>query len=182
LVATHQVFPSDLSFGPVLAEPEIGSISYRDKFKSKFDSLPDGALVKQAGAGNMLIPSYLLDSKLVSFDSFFNESGSEDTDLCFRLRKKGFKIRYSKGAEIFELQGRERVSAQYMKSRELKDVCNYSLVIRRNCGIFAISWRILTLSLRVLWFSALSLHSKNHKFQRTLFLKSLQALVRGRLD
>jgi glycosyltransferase involved in cell wall biosynthesis len=179
LVASHLHFPRDVIFGPVLAEQLGGFDSYRDKFKSKFDSLPDGALVKQAGAGNMLLPSYLLNLGVVEFDPFFNESGSEDTDLCFRLRKIGVGIRYSKSAKIFEVQAKERVTAQYMNARALKDISNYSLVVRRNSGAIGISWRLLTLSIRVIYFSVMSRHGDRNKFLRMAYFNSLQALLRG---
>jgi succinoglycan biosynthesis protein ExoM len=179
LVISNRNFPADVICGPVLAESTVETISYRDKFKSKFDLLRDGAIVKQAGAGNMLIPSHLLKNKLVQFDTFFNESGSEDTDLCFKLRKKGVKIRYSKNAKIFELQNRERMTTEYIHFRELKDICNYSLVIRRNYGVIGISWRFLTLSIRVLWYATPSFHRYKHNFYRTVYFKSLQTLIRG---
>lgn len=181
LVTSHRSFPADVIFGPVLPEPMVETISYRDKFKSQFESLHDGATAKQAGAGNMLIPSYLLDNELVRFDPFFNESGSEDTDLCFKLRKKGVKIRYSKNAQIFELQNRERLTPEYINFRKLKDICNYSLVIRRNYGVIGISWRLFTLSVRILYYSVLSLSSDKHIFKRTAYFKSLQTLIRGHL-
>jgi GT2 family glycosyltransferase len=182
LIASHRNFPRDVIFGPVFAEHSNGVNSYRDKFKRKFDTLADGTPVKQAGAGNMLIPSSLLNLGVVKFDPFFNESGSEDTDLCFRLRKLGVKIRFSKSAQIFEVQGAERATLQYMNSRALKDISNFSLVVRRNSSWSGIFWRILTLSLRVAYFSVLSHRSDRNKFLRVAYFRSLQALLRGRLS
>ena len=179
LVKSHRSFPADVIFGPIVSESTVEKISYRDKFKSKFDSLHDGALVKQAAAGNLLIPSYLLNNRLARFDSFFNESGSEDTDLCFKLRKKGVKIRYSKNAQIFEVQTKERMTTEYINLRELKEICNYSLVIRRNYGLIGISWRFLTLSVRVLWYAITSFHRDKNNYYRIVYLKSLQTLIRG---
>jgi hypothetical protein len=179
LLSSHRNFPDDLIFGPVLAELSAEPVSYRGKFKHKFDSLQDGALVKQAGAGNLLIPSNLLTKKLVRFDPFFNKSGSEDTDLCFRLRKLGVNIRFSKNAQIFEVQDSERSTVEYLNSRTLRDVCNYSLVVRRNCGASGISRRFITLGLRLLWHSLRSIRSGQDRFLRTVYLRSLQFLIRG---
>ena len=182
LVKSSRNFPADVIFGPIFSEPKDDIPSYRDKFKDKFDLLRDGAIAKQADTGNMLIPSHLLKDKLVRFDTFFNGSGSEDTDLCFKLRKKGVKIRYSKNAQIFELQNGERMTTEYINFRELNEICNYSLVIRRNYGIIGISWRFLTLSIRVLWYATPAFHRDKHNFYRTVYFKSLQTLIRGHLS
>ena len=179
---SHERYPYDVIFGPVFSESDSDPNSYRTKFKNKYASMGDGETVRQAGAGNMLIPSLLLSTGQVFFDPFFNESGSEDTDLCFRLRKNGVRVRFSKNAAINEIQGEERSDPEYLNFRQLKDVCNYSLVIRRNSGPLGISWRFLTLTFRVVLFSVLTLGDEKFRFQQTIYLKSLRALLRGRLN
>jgi GT2 family glycosyltransferase len=177
---SHESYPHDVIFGPVYSESESNLDSYRARFKERYESLVDGALVKQAGAGNMLIPSNLLAKENIFFDPFFNESGSEDTDLCFRLRKNGIRIRFSMNAVISEVEEEERRDPQYLSFRQLKDVCNYSVVIRRNSGLLGILWRFSTLASRVVLFSVLCSRDEKFRFQRTMYIKSLRALLRGR--
>ena len=178
---SHYQFPRDVIFGPVYSDSDSNLGFYRDNFRSKYESMPDGSLVKQAGAGNMLLPSYLLDASRVTFDPFFNLSGSEDTDLCFRLRKQGVGIRYSKNAEIRELQAPERRDPKYLNERRLRDICNYSVVIRRNSAFSGIVWRLITLTLRLAFYSILALFKSKHRFERRLYLKSTQALLSGKV-
>jgi len=181
IVDSHRRFPNDVIFGPVLSASEPNSGFYRENFRRKYESMPDGALVKQAGAGNMLIPAYLIDADRVAFDLFFNLSGSEDTDLCFRLRKQGVGIRFSKNAIITEVQGEERRDPQYLRARRLKDFSNYSVVVRRNSSFYRIAWRLVTLSLRVAFYSIGSLFKSNLKFERRVYLRSTRALLDGKL-
>ena len=181
IVNSHRRFPSDVIFGPVYSESSPFSGFYRDAFRGKYDSMPDGVLVKQAGAGNMLIPSYLLSASRVVFDPFFNLSGSEDTDLCFRLRKQGVGIRYSKNAIITEIQASERIDLKYLNARRLRDVCNYSVVIRRNCGIYGIIRRFATLIFRLAFYSIMAIVNPELKFEKKLYLKSTQALFSGQV-
>jgi glycosyltransferase involved in cell wall biosynthesis len=181
IIDSHRQFPCDVIFGPVYADSEFNSGFYRDKFKSKYESMPDGALVKQAGAGNMLIPSYLLNASRVAFDPFFNLSGSEDTDLCFRLRKQGVGVRYSKNAVLREIQAPERRDPNYLNSRRLKDTCNYSVVIRRNSNFIGMLWRFTTLTLRLTFYSLATVVNSKHSFEKIVYLKSTQALLNGKV-
>ena len=181
LVDSHRRFPRDVIFGPGFSDSDSNSGSYREIFRSKFESMPDGALVKQAGSGNMLIPSYLLDTSQVSFDPLFNLSGSEDTDLCFRLRKKGVCIRYSKNAVITEVQSLERRDPQYLNARRLRDICNYSVIIRRNSSFSKKLWRLLTLTSRVVYYSIAAPFNPKLSFERKVYFKSAQALLNGKV-
>ena len=181
IIDSHRQFPRDVIFGPVYADSEFNSGFYRDKFKSKYESMPDGALVKQAGAGNMLIPSYLLNARRVAFDPFFNLSGSEDTDLCFRLRKQGVGIRYSKNAAIREIQAPERRDPNYLNARRLRDTCNYSVVIRRNSNFSGIFWRFVTLTLRLTFYTFVAMFNSKQRFERRLYLKGTNALLNGKV-
>jgi len=168
-------------FGPVFSESDSSSGFYREKFKSKYESMPDASLVKQAGAGNMLIPSYLFEENRVAFDPFFNLSGSEDTDLCFKLRKQGVNIRYGKNAIITEIQTPERRDPKYLNARRLRDTCNYSVVIRRNSGLYGIVWRFSTLTLRLAFYSVVSIFNPELRFEQRVYLKSTQALLSGKV-
>jgi glycosyltransferase involved in cell wall biosynthesis len=181
MVASHRKFPADVIFGPVFPDSDSNSGYYRENFRGKYESMPDGALVKQAGAGNMLIPSYLFEENRVAFDPYFNLSGSEDTDLCFKLRKQGVKIRYAKKAIIKEIQSPERCDLKYLKARRLRDTCNYSVVIRRNSSLFGIVWRFATLTLRLAFYSVVSIFSPGLRFEQRVYLKSTQALLTGKV-
>jgi len=145
IASTHEKYPTDIIVGPVYSSQKSSVHSYRNKFEKFFKNLPDEAVVSQAGAGNMLIPSNLIQTGKVYFDPVFNLSGSEDTDFCFRMRKQGRFIRYSKNAEIYEVQAPNRADVEYLEFRYIRDVSNYSVVIRRNCGVIAISYRFFTL-------------------------------------
>ena len=182
IIDSHRRFPCDVIFGPVFSNSDPGSGYYREKFKSKYESMSDGVLVKQAGAGNMLIPSYLLDENRVAFDPIFNLSGSEDTDLCFRLRKQGVGIRYSKQAVIKEVQTPQRRDAQYLNARRLRDICNYSVVIRRNSTSNQIVWRFLTLTSRIFIYSLGAIFNPELRFEREIYLKSAKSLITGRVS
>ena len=181
MVDSHRKFPCDVIFGPVFSDSDSSSGFYRENFRGKYESMLDGSLVKQAGAGNMLIPSYLLELSRVAFDPFFNLSGSEDTDLCFRLRKQGVGIRYAKNAIITEIQTPERGDPKYLNARRLKDTCNYSVVIRRNSSIYGIVWRFATLTLRLAFYSVVSIFNPELRFEQRVYLKSTQALLSGKV-
>ena len=181
IVDSHRKYPRDVIFGPVFSESDSSSGFYRENFKSKYESMPDASLVKQAGAGNMLIPSYLFEENRVAFDPFFNLSGSEDTDLCFKLRKQGVSIRYGKNAIITEIQTPERRDPKYLNARRLRDTCNYSVVIRRNSGLYGIVWRFATLTLRLAFYSVVSIFNPELRFEQRVYLKSTQALLSGKV-
>ncbi len=181
MIDSHRRFPRDVIFGPVFSDSDSNSGFYREIFGSKYESMPDGALVKQAGAGNMLIPSYLLDEGQVLFDPYFNLSGSEDTDLCFRLRKQGVGIRYSKQAAITEVQAPERRDPRYVYVRRLRQICNYSVIIRRNSSFYQIVWRLLTLVSRIIFYSIAACFCRELRFERKIYLKSTQALLNGKV-
>jgi len=181
LVNKHREYPDDVIFGPVL--PELGSepSSYRNQFKKEYESLTDNSIVRQAGVGNMLIPSSLLHRGLVKFDPFYNSSGSEDTDLSFRLRKQGVKIRFAKQAIIYEKQGNERHQNYYLESRYIKDIANYSVVIRRNSKLTRKIWRFSTLTLRILFYTLISTVNSKFLLQRRAYITSMRAFVAGEL-
>jgi succinoglycan biosynthesis protein ExoM len=181
MIDSHRRYPLDVIFGPVFSDSGSNSGFYREKFKSKYESMPDGALVSQAGAGNMLIPSYLLDAHRVKFDLLFNTSGSEDTDLCFRLRKQGVGIRFAKSAIITEIQGEERKDHQYLNARRIRDISNFSVVIRRNSSVYGIAWRFATLTLRLAFYSIAAIFNSDLKFEQKVYLKSTEALITGKV-
>ena len=182
LVDMHEKFPSDLVFGPVFPETSLGVSSYRDQFTDYFARLPNGALVKQASTANLLIPSSLIKLNLIYFDSIFNVSGSEDTDLCFRLRKKGIKIRYAKAAILKEVQQPERYEQRYLEARFIKDIANYSLVIRRNSNFIFILWRFFTLVVRLALNYPLFFIRRGSQIKVIAYRKSLRALFCGRVS
>jgi len=182
LVGKHQKFPNDIIFGPVYPENFESANSYRDQFRSEFDSLMDEAIVNQCATANMLIPSGLIDSGLVQFDPVFDLTGGEDTDLCFRLRRLGVQIRYAKNAFITEIESEERRTLEYLDSRKHKEIVTYSLIVRRNSSRRLRLWRLCTSLVRIIVHGVASPWFDHSHKMRDVHLKSLKALLLGRLD
>lgn len=182
LVDMHEKFPSDLVFGPVFPESGLGVSSYRDQYTHQYSRMPDGALAKQASTANLLIPSSLIELNMIHFDSIFNFSGSEDTDLCFRLRKKGIKIRFAKEAILHEVRQPERYEQKYLESRFIKDIANYSVVIRRNSSPLLILWRFFTLVVRIVVILPFFFIHRTSQIKVMAYTKSLRALLFGRVS
>jgi len=180
LVKKHTAFPEDIIFGPVYSNVVDSIDSYRDEFKNYFKNLPDDSLVKQAGAGNMLIPQTMIKMGWVVFDPIFNESGSEDTDFCFRIRKKGKQIRYAKEAVVYEIQNMNRSNPDFLHERFIKDIANYSLVIQRNSSLSSQFWRFCSLILRIIFFGLASTVNKAFSFQYKAYSISLRTFIRGK--
>jgi len=181
LVSMHNRYPFDLIFGPVFPELEAHSFSFREQFRTKLSKMHDGALLKQAATANMLIPWDLISRELIYFDPIFNLTGSEDTDLSFRLRKKGINIRYAKEAIIYEVQSPERFESNYLESRYIKDIANYSLVIRRNCSFPQKLWRFLTLVARITIHLPASFYIRSSRLNIKAHSKSLYVLISGKV-
>lgn len=181
LIKAHEKFPDDVLYGPVFSNSNPETASYRNKFKSQFLKIEDGALAKQASTANLLIPDSILISGAVIFDPAFNRSGSEDTDLCFRLRKLGYKIRFAKGAILFEVEKEDRFDQSYLEKRFIRDVSNYSYIIRKNSGVSQIIRRFLTLSVRVLLYSIANVFHSSFKLQKTAYSSSLSSLLGKKL-
>ena len=180
LVEAHLVFGGDVIFGPVYPVEVTKSGSYRSQASKKYQGLSTGDLVSQAPTANMLIPSVLLDKKLINFDPIFNTSGSEDTDLCFRLRNLGVGIRFAKDAVIYEREKPQRFDESYLKARMKKEIANYSVVVRRNSSLGAILWRLNTLLFRIVLYSLLALVRRKFKDERDAYCLSFKALVTGK--
>jgi GT2 family glycosyltransferase len=179
LIIKNQMHPEDVIFGPVFPSPNSPQNTYRGKFQKYFKNLPDNSTVKQAATANMLIPRSLINRKLINFDPVFNSLGSEDTDLCFKLRKAGVKIRYAREAEIYENQDLERTDQKYLDARFLKETALYSLVVRRNATVKSYSLRFILLLLRISQFMLLIAFKKNAKLSLRAHLKSLKVLIFG---
>jgi GT2 family glycosyltransferase len=143
--------------------------------------MPNGALAKQASTANLLIPSSLIKMGIIHFDPVYNFSGSEDTDLCFRLRKKGINIRFAKDAIIYEVQHPERIDSNYIDSRFIKDVANYSLVIRRNSTFVLILWRFFTVIVRIIINFPFSFFRRSSSVKVIAYSRSLIALIFGKV-
>jgi GT2 family glycosyltransferase len=143
--------------------------------------MPNGALAKQASTANLLIPSSLIKMGIIRFDPVYNFSGSEDTDLCFRLRKKGINIRFAKDAIIYEVQHPERIDSNYIDSRFIKDVANYSLVIRRNSTFVLILWRFFTVIVRIIINFPFSFFRRSSSVKVIAYSRSLIALIFGKV-
>jgi GT2 family glycosyltransferase len=180
MVLMHEKYPNDVIFGPVFPNSESDALSYRSLMIHKYDRLDDEEIVKQAGAGNMLIPYSVISRDFFYFDLVFNKSGSEDTDLCFRLRNNKVNIRFAKSAIVYEHQQLERFDQKYLDQRRLKDVSNYSLVIRRNSGLKAIIWRFTTSLIRFFVFSFCSAFNSKFLVDRNAHFYSLKVIVTGR--
>jgi GT2 family glycosyltransferase len=180
LVKANKKYKTDVIFGPVFPLQKASGYSYRGNASQKYKNLVDGDLVNQAPTANMLIPSYLLNKKLVYFDPIFNKSGSEDTDLCFRLRNLGFNIRFAREAIIYENEKPQRFEEGYLKARMKKEIANYSVVVRRNSSLGGILWRFNTLLFRIVLYSLLALVRRKFKDDRDAYCLSIKALVTGK--
>ena len=179
LVSTHQLFPSDVIFGPVLPQWGSTSGSFRSYSVTKYQFLSEHQVCEHAGSGNLLIPASVLEKECTYFDPIFNISGSEDTDLTFRLTKNGVKIRYSSQALLLENENEERFTKDYVTNRFTKDVANYSLVIRRNGSGTQIFWRFTTLLARIIAYG-LSPSNPNRAINIKTYWLSLRSLLTGK--
>jgi len=179
LVSAHLNHPEDVIAGPVYPEQGIDQTSYRSLASRKYSKFEDGSLMKQAPTANMLIPASMIQKGWIHFDPIFNLSGSEDTDLCFRLRNFGARIRFAKKAILFERQKPERFDPDYLKKRRMRDVCNYSLVIRRNSNAWKVTWRFTTLVARIIHFGIFGVVNSDARHELRVYSKSLRVLVKG---
>lgn len=179
MIRMHERFPSDVIFGAVLPNENSNELSFRNLMMRKYEGLLDGQTVKQAGIGNMLIPNSLIAKDFFYFDLVFNISGSEDTDLCFRLRRNQVSIRFARGAFVYENQPRERFDQKYIDQRRIKDISNYSLVIRRNLGMKAIIWRFFISLIRVMLFGFMSVFKRKYLVETRAHFNSLKVLIKG---
>jgi hypothetical protein len=181
LVGMHQKFPSDIIVGPVFPDENShkSNISYRRQFTRSYESRKDESLVQQGPTANMLIPLRVIREQNVYFDLHFNFSGSEDTDFCFRMRKKGVKIRFAKFAAIFEQEKSERFEKEYLEQRKLRDVSNYSVVIKRNSSSMLVFYRFCTLSVRILFLELKNLCFKGDDTLLKIYKSSLGCLISG---
>ena len=180
LIKANKKHNSDVIFGPVIPLHTARGNSYRGMASQKYKNLRDGDVVDQAPTANMLIPSNLLSRKLIHFDPVFNKSGSEDTDLCFRLRNQGVKIRFAKDAIIYENENQQRYDVSYLESRLKKEIANYSLVIRRNSTYQKIFWRFNTLIIRIIFYGLLVLFDSRYRVKRDAYFYSLKVLLTGK--
>jgi len=180
LVKANKKHKSDVIFGPVYPFEKASGNSYRSTSSQKYKNLVDEDTVYQAPTANMLIPSYLLNKNLVYFDPIFNKSGSEDTDLCFRLRNQGVKIRFAKDAIIYEKEKPQRFDKNYLDSRLQREIANYSLVIRRNSTPSKIFWRFSTLVIRIVFFGVFALLNSQYIVKRDAYFYSLAVLLSGK--
>ena len=179
LIKMHLKFPRDIIAGPVYSIHSQQNISFRAQRSKDAAITADESIILQAGAGNMLIPKEVLDSGLVHFDKHFNLSGSEDTDLCFRLRKNGINIRFAVKAIILENEDVHRYDPKYIENRKLKDIVNYSVVIRRNESLLGIVRRFSTLFARTVFYFAMGFVRRKHYSNAKIYGRSLIALITG---
>ena len=182
LKAAHEKFPEDALFGPVFSTSESTEASYRNRFKKQFMDMEDESLVKQASTANLLIPAKVLATGLVSFDPVFNLSSSEDTDLCFRLRNHGYKIRFVKNAVIYEDEKEDRFSKTYLDKRFIRDVSNYSYVLRKNSNFPQVLKRFSTLLLRVVFYSLASIFVSSYEVRKLAYTNSLRVLLTNKVQ
>jgi GT2 family glycosyltransferase len=181
LIKMHQSHPYDLIFGPVLPAPGLNDCSYREQFRKYFEQLPDGSTVRRAGSGNLLIPRNLINRGLIHFDPIFNLTGSEDTDLCFRLTKNGVKIRYAKEAVLYELETFQKFDKDYLADRYVREVSNYSVIIRKNSSTHQKIWRLTTLIVRTLVYSCLALLNDSYTLKKRAYASGLRAFISSSL-
>jgi len=182
LIEKHVKFPNDILFGPVYSTSENHVISYRNRFKKHFSKMPDEFLVKHASTANLLIPISIIEKGIVKFDPIFNQSGSEDTDFCFRMINHGYKIRFVKFAIVYEVEKEDRFEKSYLDRRFIRDVSNYSFILRKNSTKLRVCLRFLTLLIRVFIYSIATFFNSTFKLEKTAYTNSLKALIRNRLQ
>jgi GT2 family glycosyltransferase len=177
----HETFPDDLIVGPVLPYEKSEGQSYRKIRSEKNSRIVNGSVVKHGGAGNMLIPWNLLKGGNVSFDTYYNFSGSEDTDFCVRMRKNSVKIRFASDAVLYEKENPIRFKKEYIDARFIRDIANYSVVIRRNENFLAIVNRMIVLIIRIILFVPLSIFSNSFKIKLKAYAISFGCLMTGKV-
>ena len=179
LVYMHKRFPSDVISGPVLPALEANPFSYREMYKTEILKKQNGSLLKHTGTGNTLIPWDLIRRNLIYFDPLFNLIGGEDTDLSFKLQKNGIIIRFAKDALLREVQSLQKFDSSYKESRYIKDIANYSLVIRRHGSIAEKFWRFWTLVIRIAVHLPASCFIRSSLVSVKAHSKSLYVLISG---
>lgn len=79
-----------------------------------------GTEVSSGGAGCTLIRKEALLKTGYTFDAKFGKTGGEDSDLFYRLHKKGFKLVYCKEAFVSEEVEPERLNCKYLFKRAIR--------------------------------------------------------------
>ena len=183
LVLKHEKYNDEIIVGPVYPYQSdlLEKKSYRSQFTQLYKSRPDEAVLNQGATANMLIPASLIGQDITYFDLHFNQSGSEDTDFCFRMRKAGYMIRYAKDAAILELETDNKFDLDYINKRFIRDVANYSVVLRRNMGPIRIFYRFLTLTFRIVIFGVLGIFYNKHSIKFEAYCASFICLVTGKV-
>ena len=97
-----------------------GRINYIDEYYLRIphltDGLQDGKQIHFAGISNLFFPSFVVDSQDFVFNSDFN-FGGEDTELTFKLWKKGFRIIVSDEFSLFEIVSMNKKTHNYLSER-----------------------------------------------------------------
>jgi GT2 family glycosyltransferase len=184
IIDAHFHYPNDVIVGPVYSANSynIEKKSYRDRFKKLYEDRPDGVLVDQGATANMLIPLNVISNSDIYFDTDFDHSGSEDTDFCFRLRHRGVKIRYAKKASLLEIEDLSRFDPNYLKRRFIRDVANYSVVIRRNSQLRQIIIRGIKLLTRIAYHAIVLIINRKDLYKLHAYSNSLYSLVTGKIN
>jgi len=183
LVLMHEKYHDEVITGPIYPyrEDSIKTKSYRNQFRQLYESRSDETKVNQGATANMLIPASLIGQDAIYFDLHFNESGSEDTDFCFRARNAGYSIRYAKKAAILEIETAQRYNTDYLNKRFIRDVANYSVVIRRNANIGTKIYRGLTLIGRIIFFGICQIINVKNSTKFEAYRASFFCLLTGKV-
>ncbi len=109
-----------------------GRVNYIDENYVRIPNLTDGLRggkeLHFAGMSNLFFPSYVVDSQDFVFNPDFN-FGGEDTELTFKLWKKGCKILVSDGFPVFEVVSINKKSPNYLSERLRDSKVNFDKVI-----------------------------------------------------
>ena len=135
-----------------------------------------GEILKYASGGNMFIPAKIFSINNIKFDEYFN-TGGEDSDLNFRLRKYGIATRWNPLSILYEVTEPVRLTSAWRTKRKIKNEAILSITSRRNLGrsqiLLLILMKILVVPITFLFKNELDIPLKNFyefKIRCLLFL------------
>ncbi|NLF05397.1 MAG: glycosyltransferase [Actinomycetales bacterium] len=133
LVATSERFDADVVTGPVVAvlPPHAPRWIRRGGFHQR-RNLPEGTVLPSAKSGNTLVRTRALGSPPERFDAAFSRSGGSDTDLFWRLARRGARIVWSHDAVASEPVPDSRLTARWLVHREFRGGAAFGRMMLRD--------------------------------------------------
>lgn len=145
LYKTLHKYDADVVFGPVIAtySNEIpnwiieGGFFERPRYKT-------GDKIDYSGSGNVLIDLDIIQNLDVKFDTFFNESGGEDTDFFMIFNKNGANMVWCNEAIVSEPVDINRATPEWLYLRSFCAGSNFVLCeMKNNKSISTIITRLI---------------------------------------